>query len=176
MQTASPVAADDPRVVELEAVVRDLIAAYERLSALSQERQRAIRAADPGALGRVIGLESEAVQAVAALEQKRLPLVADLAKRLGAPARTETTITWIAQRLPGLARERLLSQAQRLRELISSVLKQNDTARRTAELLAGHMEGLMRQVAAALNHAQTYGRAGVVGAGPTVVSALDVRS
>ncbi len=176
MQTPSPIAADDPRIGELESVVRDLIAAYERLSSLSQDRRQAMRAADPVALGRVIAQESEAVQVVAALEQKRLPLVADLSKRLGAPARTETTITWIAQRLPGLARERLLSLAQRLRELISTVLKQNETARRTAELLAGHMEGLMRQVAAALNHGQTYGRGGVVTAGPTVVSALDVRS
>jgi hypothetical protein len=73
-------------------------------------------------------------------------------------------------------RGRLLGLARTLRETIMAVKHENRIARATAEALAQHMAGLMRTVAAHLNHAKTYGRAGTVDAGPSVVSALDVTS
>ena len=85
-------------------------------------------------------------------------------------------ISWLAERLGPEIGPAIAEKAHDLRGLMAQVLRQNEATKRAAEQLARHMEGLWRQAASVLNHAQTYGRAGVVGPGPRVVSALDLRS
>lgn len=167
---------NDPLVSELEAVLRGMVVQYEVLSSLSARRLDAMRHAKTRDLSAVIAEESQAIQRVAELEKRRLPVVAHLAVKLGAPAKGEVSVSWIAERLTGSAGERIAGLAARLRELMSGVVKQNETGRRTAETLASHMDGLLRQVAGLLNHARTYGPSGLVSAGARVVSAIDVRS
>lgn len=167
---------EDANVVELEAVLRQLIMEYEKLNELAGKRQDAMRHADTRTLGEMIGAENLSVQRVAELERRRLPLVAEVARRLSVPPKTEVTITWLAQRISGAAGERLSGLATRLRGLIQALLRTNEASKRTAEALATHMDGLMRQVAASLNHARTYSASGLVKAGPRVVTAIDVKS
>jgi len=167
---------DDAGVLELEALMRELIAEYQVLNELAGKRQDAMRQADTRTLGETIGAENVSVQRVAELERKRLPVVGELAKKLQAPPKTEVTVSWLAQRLSGAAGERLSQLAATLRGLIQSLLKQNEASKRTAETLASHMDGLLKQVAASLNHARTYSPSGLVTAGPRVVSAIDVKS
>lgn len=167
---------NDPLVGELEALMRDLLVRYERIRTLADERLDAIRRSDGGRLARVIGMENEIIQEIAEIEKRRIGVVGRFAERLGSPSRTQTTMSWIAERLGEPVRGRLLALARTLRETIEVVRRENAVARTAAETLAQHMSGLLRTVAAHLNHAKTYGRRGTVDAGPSVVSALDVTS
>ncbi len=166
----------DPLVEELETLMRDLLVRYERLRTLAGERLEAIRRADGGRLAAVIGHENELVQEIAELEKRRIGVVGRFAERVGSPERTQTTMSWLAARVGEPVRGRLLGLARTLRETIEAVRRENGVARVAAEALAQHMAGLMKTVAAHLNHAKTYGRGGTVDAGPAVVSALDVTS
>lgn len=171
MQTMTPIA--DPQTAELERVLLEVAARYDDLARLAGQRREAMRQADTRALAVCIDLENQAVQALADLERRRMIVVEALAGRVGAPAKSQTPVSQLAPLLPEPARTRLLTLAQRLREAMEAVSKVNESTRRAAEQLAGHMEALMRHVAAKLNHAQTYGPKGLVGPGARVVSAVD---
>ena len=172
----SVVDAGDPLVEELETLMRDLLVRYERLRTLAVDRLAAIRQSDGARLAAVIGQENELVQEIAEIEKRRIGVVGRFADRVGSPAKAQTTMSWLAERVAEPVRGRLLGLARTLRETIGAVKRENQVARTAAETLAQHMAGLMRTVAAHLNHAKTYGRAGTVDAGPAVVSALDVTS
>ena len=116
------------------------------------------------------------MQEIAEIEKRRIGVVGRFAERLGSPARSQTTMRWLAERVEEPARGRLLGLAGSLRATIETVRGENRVARVAAEALSQHMTGLMKTVAAHLNHAKTYGRAGTVDAGPAVVSSLDVTS
>jgi len=161
---------------ELAGVLDALISQYRRLGAAGEARRDAMRRAHLKHLAACIDAENRAVQEIADIEKRRVRVVGDLAARLGGPEKSQTRVTWIAERLGGESGRMLLERAQALRELMGQVVRQNDITRRAAEHLARHMEGLWRQAASVLNHAKTYGRAGVVAPGPSVVSALDLKS
>jgi hypothetical protein len=171
-----PIDPHDPLVEELELLMRDLLIRYERLRTLGVDRLEAIRRCDGSRLSAVIGQENLLVQEIAEIEKRRIGVVGRFAERVGSPAKSQTTMSWLAERVGEPVRGRLLGLARTLRETIGAVKHENQIARATAEALAQHMGGLMRTVAAHLNHAKTYGRAGTVEAGPAVISALDVTS
>jgi len=163
----------DPLTAALEQILRLIAQEYETLGVCALHRRAAMRKADTQALARCIEIENRAVQSLADLERQRMVVVEALALRIGAPARSQTPVSQIAGALPEPARTRLLTLSQSLRDLMEKVAKLNDTTRKAAEALSAHMEGLMRHVAARLNHAQTYGPRGVVASGPRIVSGLD---
>ena len=66
--------------------------------------------------------------------------------------------------------------AERLRELLARLQREHAALKEASLALAGHMEGLMRQLSKRLSHAGTYGRTGMVESRVQVVSALDLRS
>lgn len=169
--TAQPIV--DPEAAELERVLRCIAQEYECLGRCAVERRAAMRRADTQGLARCISDENRAVQALADLERQRMVVVEAIAARIGVPTRSQTPVSQIAGSLPEPARTRLLTLSGSLKELMEQVMRLNDSTRRAAEALSAHMEGLMRHVAARLNHAQTYGPRGVVGAGPRIVSGLD---
>lgn len=162
--------------LEVERIMCDLQAQFERLTALAAERLEAMRTADTGRLARCIAEENVAVQAVAEIEKRRITAVGRLAERFGSSERAQTRLSWLAERVGGAIGDRLASRASELKSRIESLTKANEVGRLTASSLSSHMEGLWRQAVQVLNHAQTYGRMGVVGAGPAVISAVDVRS
>jgi len=174
----------------LEKLLRELVVHYENLTKLADERVEAIRAASTSRLSACIERENRIIQSVAEIEKRRLAVVGELADRLGGGAThgpqaggrrsakraPEVKVSWIAERVAEPWRARLSALAQRLRELLSTVMQKNERSKVAAEMLGQHMEGLIRQVAARLNHAKTYGRGGKVETGARVVSAVDIRS
>ncbi len=166
----------DAAAAEVERIMCDLQAQFQRLTALSSERLESMRTADAGRLARCIAQENEAVQAVAEIEKRRITAVGRLAEQFGSGDKAQTRVSWLAERIGGPIGERLAAHATDLRARIESLTKANEVARLTALTLSSHMEGLWRQAVRVLNHSQTYGRMGVVGPGPAVVSAVDVRS
>ncbi len=174
--TATALDPADPRVSELESLVARFIAVYEQMLGLVRRRHAAMRGARTNEIAECIARESDAIQQIAELEKQRLRLVGSLAQDLGSPSKQYTRLSWLAERAPESCRARMTEQAQRLRGLIEEVHRENQLVGTAARALALHMEGLMQQLAARLNHAQTYTRRGSVTPGNTVVSALDLTS
>jgi len=169
-------AGDHPLVSELESLMNHLVVLYEQLATMGEKQLDAIRTADARGLAACVRTQNEIVQRVAEAEKTRLRLVGGIADEIGAPSRTDTTMQWIASRVEGPRSTGLFRVADRLRALMSRVMDLNAVAKRASQSLARHMEGLMREVARDLNHAQVYGRGGVVESGPRVVSGIDIRS
>lgn len=176
MTRPTPAADSDSLTGELAGLLDALISQYRRLRAAGEARRDAMRRANLKHLAACVEAENRAVQEIAEIEKRRVRVVGAIAERLEAPDRTQTRVTWIAERLGGEIGRSLLERAQTLRELMNQVIRHNEVTRKAAEHLARHMEGLWRQASSVLNHAQTYGRAGVVSPGPSVVSALDLKS
>lgn len=170
------IASDDPLIEELEGMLRQLIVHYEQLHSLAKLHLEAIRRADVDQLSTCVAQENSIIQKVAEVEKRRLHVVGDIADVLGSPAETQTTMSWIAERVRGDKGGRLAAMARHLREVIGEMTEVNNAARSAADTLAKHMDGLMRSVARELNHAKTYSNRGRVDAGPAVVSALDISS
>lgn len=175
-QAAPPAGAEDALVRDFEQVLIDLQSQIETLSTLAGVRREAMRRADAAALAACIAEENQVVQRVADLEKRRVAVVGHLAQRLGLPDKTQARATDVAKGLGGPAGERLKARADAVRAGVIALTRTNNALKLAAQHLAAHMDGLWRQASAVLNHAQTYGRRGVIGAGPSVVSALDVRS
>lgn len=173
---AQPAGAEDALVREFEQVLIALEAQIQKLSALAGARREAMRRADAAGLAACIAEENQAVQQVADLEKRRVAVVGHLAQRLGLPDKTQARATDVAERVGGPAGERLRTRAESVRAGVIALTRTNTALKLAAQHLAAHMDGLWRQASAVLNHAQTYGRRGIIGAGPSVVSALDVRS
>ena len=161
---------------EQETVVEALVQRYEQMLGVAQQRHEAVRRADPALVTATVEHERTLAQEVAQLESQRAQIVRGLAIALSSDAGEKTTISWIGQRVGGERGERLLRTAAQLRTKLERVQTENEIVRRALMHLASHMEGLWRQVATVLNHARTYGRAGMVEPGPRVVSAVDVTS
>lgn len=170
---SEPVYVVDAQAAELEQVLAEIAGQYQELARCAVERREAMRRADTRRLAHCVGSENAAVQRIADLERRRMAVVETLAARVGAPGKSQTPVSQLAPLLPEPARSRLLMLAQGLRDLMEKVAVLNEATRKAAEALSAHMEGLMRHVAAKLNHAQTYGPSGVIGAGGRVMSALD---
>jgi len=161
---------------ELEQILREMIAHHEQLADLSVVHHDAMRRADTEVLGSCIQAENEVVQQIANTEKKRIRVVGAIAAQLGSPAKSQTKFSWIAERCPDLARKRLETLTDRLTKTIKILHERNAVVQAAAETLARHMNGIRKQISATLNHAKTYGRKGAVDAGPSVISAVDIRS
>lgn len=161
---------------ELGRVLDALTSQYQRLDAASEARQDAMRRANIEHLSACISAENAAVQEIAEIEKRRVRVVGLIAERLGSEAKTQTPASWIAERVGGAPGAALGEKARELRRIMTGVAQRNAALQRASEHLARHMEGLWRQAASVLNHARTYGRLGVIGPGPSVVSAVDLRS
>ncbi len=148
----------------------------ERLERLADDYEHALRTADTPSLAACVSSQNEAIQEIATLDQERDALVRELGLRLGIPPGGRLRITELAERLPGELRERLLRVATPLRESLERLGERHELLKQATEQIAGHVEGLMRQVASASSHAGTYGRRGSVESGTGVITALDVRS
>ncbi|MEM9082517.1 MAG: flagellar export chaperone FlgN [Planctomycetota bacterium] len=173
MQQQLPVG--DPSVRDLEAVVIELIGAYQELETLGQEQHEAMRYAQPAVIAECVRRQNEVVQRITKGEQRRASVVASLAERIGAEEKSATRITRIAASCAADDQERLQQAAETLKESIARVTKLNEVSRRSAESLAKHMQGLWGQIGAELSHAGTYSSAGAVAKGTAVMSSLDAR-
>lgn len=163
-------------VAELENVLRELIGVYEGLVASASERLAAIRGSDSTRLASVVGRENELVQRVAEIEKRRIGVVERLAERFGLTEKSGTRVGQLVERMDEPWRGRVGELSTRLRGLLERMRRENEVSGRAATSLAEHMGGLVRALTREMNHAKTYGRRGVMEAGPAVVSSVDVKS
>lgn len=151
----------------LETLMRNLIAAHERLLDAMEAHRLALTRADSAEIAAAVELETDALTEIAELERARATLMGDNGPR---------TVTQLAQTLPDGARDRVLGLATQLRELIHELRGRQAVVRAASRSLLSHTQGLMAQVGAALSHAGTYGRAGKVQSTTPACAALDLSS
>lgn len=148
-----------------------LVAAHEALLLASGEHREALRTADAEAMALAAGRVNEVCDTIAVLDGHRRELTRALV-----PEQPDATLSFLASRLPEPRRNVALELATRLRELIVGVRTEQRRLRAAADAMLSHVRGIVQQVQQGLNHAGTYGRAGRVDAGATVVTGLDMTS
>ncbi|MBM4108575.1 MAG: flagellar protein FlgN [Phycisphaerae bacterium] len=180
--TQAPIHTDESPVrglaERIEGLLTALIAEHAALLDLASRQRDAIRAADTAGMDACLTEQRERLARIAGLEDDRRRLVDSVAPP--APGRSRgggpITLAQLAALAGAAERDRLLALASELRHLIERVRKELSVIRLAAGSLMGHVEGVMKQVALRLSHAQTYGRRGAVEAHVTVVSSLDLTS
>lgn len=148
----------------VEPVVQTLIGAYEELIGLLEEHRAAISRADTRGLGAAVERERDVLTRIDSLETEFRAALGE------GPA----TLTSLAQAVGGVEGSRLAESAAYLRALAGRARVLQAAVREASESMATHINGLMRQVAARLSHAGTYGSGGRVESGSPVVSGLDL--
>lgn len=164
--TSPPSPGDPERVARLQPVIESLIEAHERLVALLEAHRGAIARADSGELARVADEERAVLESIGALESSCRALLD------GSGAKT---VSALAQRAGGEGGGRLGESAAYLRALATRAHAMQAAVREAGEAMALHIGGLMRQVAARLSHAGTYGAGGRVESTAPVVTGLDLK-
>lgn len=162
---------------ELESLLCALIAEHETWRGLVDVQRDAIRRADGRDLRTCAEQQSEVLQSIVELEDRRRRLVGRAgggAERSAGDPAGPITLTRIAEALPEPSRSKLVDLAARLKTLLADIHEQNQKLRAATGSLAAHMDGLMRQVSRRLSHAGLYGRRGFADRTPTVVSAVDL--
>ncbi|RMD66318.1 MAG: flagellar protein FlgN [Planctomycetota bacterium] len=167
-----------PLAAALISALQQLLALHEDMLQQARERERALRAFDMRALAEVIERESALLACVVEQDRRRAEAVEQLAQAHGvaAPPGASLTVRDVAPLVAPPARTQLLTVAAALRERIEQLHELNQALAQAAERLEKHMQGLLREAAAKLNHSGAYSDRGVVDAGPPVVSALDLTS
>lgn len=161
-------------VEALREALAELRREYEALESLADRRRDAVSRADLKAISECIGSENEVVQRIASAEQRRREAASALSERFGLEDAESAPVSRLAEHLDEHERADLLAAADDLRSVIRRVQQKNSAARRAAETLARHMQGLLRAAEHWFSHAGTYGKQGTVGAGTAVCSVMDV--
>jgi FlgN protein len=160
----------------LESLLREMLAAHERLIETGDQHADAMKRADGDGVQAATERQRQTLQEIATLEQRRREVVASMSRdvRGRAPGAGTLTLTELAAAQPEPQRTRLVELARRLRAIVTAAHEQQRTLRRSATELVAHMDGLMRQVARRVSHAGTYTRRGFVENPVQVMSGLDV--
>ncbi|MFN9993363.1 MAG: flagellar export chaperone FlgN [Phycisphaerales bacterium] len=164
-------------VTELDALLHAMAELYGKIGEALQSHEAAIRRADSKAIKECVELQRPLWGRAEELDRQRREITARAASTRPELVRlhgTQIKLTMLA----GLTTEapRLVQVAEKVRALIEAVHGKVKLIRAASESLLTHMEGIARQIAGSLNHAGTYGRRGRVESGPSVISALDLRS
>jgi hypothetical protein len=147
----------------LEAVLGQMVAIHQELLTLLERKRGAMRKGDGRAMTELCALENAKVQAIAELEKKRLELVARLTLLVDPQAPEPMRMAEVAERLPEPVRGRLLTLRQQLRSQLETVKHQTAVARRAAESLVRHVQGLVQSMMAVANYGTTYRKPGAPG-------------
>lgn len=175
--TATRIKALSPEgCAELEKLLAQLTMAHESMLELARRHKQAVAEADAEEIGRCAARQRELIDTIARLESSRAALILEAVGGSAAEHSAQPTLSDLASRASGPARDRLMSSASRLRELIQTIAEENRAVRNATHALLAHMEGLVRQVGAALSPAGTYGRKGRADRGAAVPSGIDISS
>ncbi len=149
--------------VTIARILVDLIAEHETLLQAARAHRAALARADRAAIADAIRAQADSIERIRDLDTLRRNTFGQTISVLD-----------LAATLPDAPRRRVLELAARLREIIQSVRDEQSIVAIASQSLLAHMEGMLQQVAARLNHAGTYGRLGRVDACTTVVSGIDL--
>ena len=154
---------------QLEETLGELVAEHEQLLTLMQEKRRCLREADTDGMSEICRLENEKLQTISELEKQRLETIGHMTLQLDANAREPMRLRGLAEALPEPARGRLLARRQQLRERMEEVRRESSVARRAAQSLMGHVEGLVNTLSSVAAQGASYDRGGgPSGAAPAV--------
>lgn len=155
----------------LHELLTDLVGAHEALIVAASEHREALRTANTAGMTSAQVRVDAICRDIARLDSDRKQITAALA-----PEQPEATLSFLASQMPEPRRTSALELATKLRELIISARTEQRRLRAAADAMLSHMRGIVQQIQQGLNHAGTYGRAGRVDAGATVVTGLDMTS
>lgn len=161
---------------ELAPLLSAMTATAQAYLVALRDHRDAVRRADPTSMSEAMSREAECLQQLSKLEDTRRRLVQRAEGAGFWPGKGPITLSGLAAKTPDDRKGLLVAAASHLRSLMQEATREQGVLRQAAIALAGHVEGIVRQVAQSLSHTGTYGRMGVVAAGPAVVSALDLRS
>jgi hypothetical protein len=164
--------APDAVEAELESLLTDLKQCQDRLLAAVRDHRAAIAKADQDAIRIALERHRAVTDELRTLEDRRVRLGARVMGRTAAGARP--TLGELLGRVPATARERLTVLAASVREIAITAQREQRALGDAALALAGHMEGVMRGVAAKVSEAGVYGRRGYVETPARPVGMLDV--
>jgi len=160
-------------VGDMEVSLMALTQAQERMLGLLNRKRQALMRADREAMTQCCEQENIELQRIAELEKHRLMLVGKLTAAFAPDAKTPLKLVDIAQRLPEPSRSRLLVLRQNLIERMELVRKETGVARRAAESLMHHMQGLVQTIGGAVTGIATYNRSGGRPVAATAVSTFN---
>jgi hypothetical protein len=160
----------EKELTQLEALLRQQLAAHEQLAGLVQRKLAALRAADHRQVTACCHAENQRLQAIGELEKERLKLVAQLSLLLDPQAPAPLKLAEVAERLPEPARGRLLVLRQQLRQRMEQVQRDSAVARSAASDLVRHMTGLVQSIGACMTGMGVYSRGGARPQAATAVS------
>ena len=132
----------DKQILQLEDIVKQQIAAQERMLGLLARKIDAFRKADQSALVECCDLENQQLQTIGEMEKIRLLLVAELTQILSPKADKPLIMGELAERLPEPARSRLMVLRLQLREKLEAVQKESSITQSAAETLLKLMDVL----------------------------------
>lgn len=163
--------AGESEAAELAGLMEAYVAAHERLLGLAREHRAALARASASELERCLDQQRTVAEEVRGLDARRAALSARLVpSAVGGGA----TLSRLAQILPEAARGRVAALGERLMELVGAIQRENGIAAQAARRLAGHLDGVLQQVAQAGHPTRVYTPRGRLSAGGPVVCGLDL--
>lgn len=162
----------------LAQVLAELAETHERILHTVREHRAALARADTGGMSAAIARHGDLARRVGMLEQTRAQIAAELAPRgVAAPASApEARLSGLIEQAPPTLRDKLVGLRSVLRDVLERLSAEQRALRLAAGELAGHMEGVMRQIHQRAAHAGTYVRNGRIDTAARVVSAIDIRT
>ena len=146
------------QVLELEAVLQQLVGEHERLLGHLDAHQEAMRKLDLRRMDEEGKAQEASRLRIATIENRRR----QLAQQLGLMLRIEApvTITKLAEALPQM-RDRLLSLGNAIKAVVGEIERRVTVGSRLAGAIMGHLNTVVRLVAGVVEQAGLYTRDGV---------------
>ena len=146
------------QILELENLLRALIAEHRRLLGTMDSHQQAMRSFDVKAMEQIASAQEEARLRIATLETKRRMLVIQIAR--AAKVGGELKMNRLAEMFPAHKTE-LLQLKNELQELVQAVSRRTQIAGKVAGAVLGHLNTVVRLICGAIEQAGLYTRHGV---------------
>jgi hypothetical protein len=163
----------DKLLAQLDSELAALLAEHEALLELIRAKKQAMTRSRPQEVIDLCQRENQSVQRIGQIEKRRQKLVGQLTAGWAPGATSPLTLGQIIERA-GDRRPRLAGQQAKLRQLMTTIKDENETARRITDGLLRHVHGIFQQVTQAIGAAGTYGRRGSVTASTAAVSTFAV--
>lgn len=141
----------------------ELLEAHESLHASVLDHRGALSRADRTGIASAIREQEACIHRIREIDQRRRSIFGQ-----------SISVQDLAATLPESPRRVVLELGARLRETIERVRDAQQVVAVASQSLLTHMEGMLQQVSARLNHSGTYGRMGRIDCGATVVSGIDL--
>ncbi|MCC7408963.1 MAG: flagellar export chaperone FlgN [Phycisphaeraceae bacterium] len=147
---------------ELEKILEQQIALHKMLLMALGRKHQAIRQSKTAEMEACCLQENQHLQAIGEAEKQRQTLVAELTLAMDPRASAPMTLLQLAERQAEPWRTRLLMRRLELRELAEKTRTQSSIARKAAESLLRHVQGLMQTISQAVGGGAVYGASGAL--------------